>query len=251
MRASNLPHATDEQLSMMEGLMISRATGGTPNDAAYRSLRQHLLADPALADLLPRFVRTHRDLDAFWSFIKAEAPTYEERRGIIRTAFGPAMDHAEGRNRAPVDTAATDVLRSFDAEGVHTVWVKALARRTADPEGAIIVARTLLETVTKCILDEMGQSYGDKDDLPKLYGRAAAALDLAPSQHEAEPIKMILGGAVQVANGIGTLRNRFSDAHGRGGPKPVRPMPRHASLAVNVAGALAVFLVETFLERHR
>ena len=49
---------------------------------------------------------------------------------------------------------------------------------------------------------------------------------------------MILGGAVQVANGIGTLRNRFSDAHGRSGPKPVRPTARHESLAVNVAGRL-------------
>ena len=117
-----------------------------------------------------------------------------------------------------------------DAEGVHVVWEKALARRTADPEGAITVARTLLETVTKRILDEMGESYGDKDDLPKLYGRATAALDLAPSQHEAEPIKMILGGAVQVANGIGTLRNRFSDAHGRGGPKP-GPAPRPGTRA--------------------
>ena len=251
MLAPDLPRATDEQLSILEGLMISRATGGTPNDAAYRSLRQHLLADPALADLLPRFVRTHRDLDAFWSFIRAEDRSYEGRRRIIRAAFGPAMDYAEGRSRAPADAAASDVLRSFDAEGVHTVWEKALARRTADPEGAITIARTLLETVTKRILDEMGESYGDKEDLPKLYGRAAAALDLAPSQHEAEPIKMILGGAVQVANGIGTLRNRFSDAHGRGGPKPVRPTPRHASLAVNVAGALAVFLVETFLERQR
>ena len=129
--------------------------------------------------------------------------------------------------------------------------MKALARRTADPEGAITVARTLLEKVTKRILDEMGESFGDKEDLPKLYGRATAALDFAPSQHEAEPVRMILSGAVQVANRIGTLRNRFLDAHGRGGSKPVRLTARHASLAVNVASALAVFLVGTFLERKR
>ena len=230
---------------MLEGILTSRATGGTPNDAAYRSLRLHLLADPVLADLLPRFVRIHRDLVAFWSFIKAEAPSYDERRQIIRAAFGPVMDHVEGRNRAPVDAVASDVLQSFDTEGVHAVWAKAMARRTADPEGAITVARTLLETVLKRILDELGETYTDKEDLPKLYSRAAVALNLAPSQHEAEPIRMILGGAMQVSNGIGTLRNRFSDAHGRGGPKPVRPQSRHASLAVNMAGALAAFLVET------
>jgi hypothetical protein len=43
----------------------------------------------------------------------------------------------------------------------------------------------------------------------------------------------------------GTLRNRIGDAHGRGG-KPVQPAPRHAALAVNLAGAMATFIVETW-----
>jgi hypothetical protein len=51
-----------------------------------------------------------------------------------------------------------------------------------------------------------------------------------------------------LVNGIGTLRNRLSDSHGRGG-KPVKPSPRHASLAVNTAGAIATFLVETHLAK--
>jgi hypothetical protein len=55
----------------------------------------------------------------------------------------------------------------------------------------------------------------------------------------------LLGGAMNLVNGIGTLRNRLSDSHGPGG-KPVRPSPRHASLAVNLAGGVATFLVETF-----
>ena len=76
----------------------------------------------------------------------------------------------------------------------------------------------------------------------------AKTLNLAPDQHSEEAIKSILGGAMSVANGIGTLRNKLSDSHGRGG-KAVKPSPRHASLAVNMAGALATFLVETHLER--
>jgi hypothetical protein len=141
-------------------------------------------------------------------------------------------------------------LETFDAEGVHSVWAKALARRKTDPEGAITVARTLLETVIKRILDEMEEPYGERDDLPKLYGSAARLLNLAPSQHTQEAIKAILGGGMSVVNGIGTLRNRLSDAHGRGGKLPVKPTPRHASLAVNMAGTIATFLVETLLERQ-
>lgn len=142
----------------------------------------------------------------------------------------------------------SDALETFDAEGVHTVWTKALSRRNADPEGAITVARTLLETVCKRILDELGEPYSEKDDLPKLYSTTAKKLNLAPDQHTEEPIKAILGGAMHLVNGLGTLRNRLSDSHGRGG-KPVKPSPRHASLAVNTAGAIATFLVETHLER--
>jgi hypothetical protein len=106
----------------------------------------------------------------------------------------------------------------------------------------------LLETVCKRILDDLKISYTNKEDLPKLYSLTASALNLAPDQHSEEAIKAILGGAMTVVNGIGTLRNRLGDSHGRGG-KPVRPAARHASLAVNMAGALATFLVETHIER--
>ncbi|MGR9398108.1 abortive infection family protein (plasmid) [Rhizobium leguminosarum] len=88
----------------------------------------------------------------------------------------------------------------------------------------------------------------DTEDLPKLYGMAVKALNLAPNQHSEEPIKAILGGAMNLVNGIGTLRNRLSNSHGRGG-KPFKPSPRHASLAVNTGGAAATFLVETHREK--
>lgn len=234
---------------MMEGILIACATGGSSETRIYEHLRREFMTDPAVRDLLPNFVRTYRNLGSFWPFIKHEAATYAERRQIISAAFTPLMDYLEGRDAAPVDSIASDVLETFDPDGVHAVWVKALARRTSDPEGAITIARTLLETVSKRILDELGESYTDKDDLPKLYANAAKALNLAPNQHSEEPIKAILGGAMNLVNGIGTLRNRLSDSHGRGGRLPVKPSPRHASLAVNTAGAIATFLVDTFLER--
>ena len=245
---SELPSSPAERATMMENLMTEHATGGTDTDTyIYEHLRREFMADPATKDLLPNFVRTSRTLSAFWPWIKNEAGTYADRRRLISNAFGPLCDYLEGRNRAPGDHVVSTSLESFDAEGVHTVWSKALERRNADPAGAITIARTLLETVCKRILDQIpGAAYTDKEDLPKLYGMVARALNLAPDQHSEEPIKAILGGAMNLVNGIGTLRNRLSDSHGRGG-KPVRPSPRHASLAVNLAGGVAMFLVETFL----
>jgi hypothetical protein len=248
---SELPSSPAERAMMMENLMTERATGGMgANTHVYQYLRREFMADPVTKDLLPYFVWTSRTLDAFWPWIRDEARSYAERRRLISNAFAPLCDYLEGRNRAPGDHVVSTSLESFDAQGVHAVWSKALDRRNTDPEGAITIARTLLETVCKRILDQIpGSSYTDKEDLPKLYGMVAKALNLAPDQHSEEPIKAILGGAMNLVNGIGTLRNRLSDSHGRGG-KPVRPSPRHASLAVNLAGGVATFLVETFLSRQ-
>lgn len=246
---SELPASPAERVAMMEGILIDCATGGSRDSPVYEYLRREFMQSDEIKSLLPPFVRTYRNLGAFLPFIKNEAGSYAERRQFISAAFTPLMDYLEGRHQAPGDKIVSDALETFDADGVHAVWTKALGRRKTDPEGAITVARTLLETVCKRILDESSIAYSDKDDLPKLYAMAAKALNLAPDQHSEEPIKAILGGAINLVNGIGTLRNRLSDSHGRGGKLPVKPSPRHASLAVNTAGAVATFLVETFLER--
>ena len=253
-RVDDIPDSRFERAAMMEGILLAHATGGSADGHAYEHLRREFMTDPSLKPLLPQFVRTCRDLPAFWSLIKQQFAHYEQRRVFIRHQFTDLMEYLEGQTHAPADAAVGDALASFDPEGVHAVWTKALARRDTDPEGAITVARTLLETVCKRILDVTGPAYADKDDLPKLFGLAARALKLAPDQHTEEPIRMILGGATTLVNGIGTLRNRLSDAHGQGVSRetrrPVRPSPRHASLAVNTAGAMATFLVETFQERR-
>jgi hypothetical protein len=247
---NELPDLPLERATMLENLVTARATGDmSASRQAYEYLRRDFMQDASTKALLPEFVRTSRTLDVFWPAIQKAASTYAERRQIISSAFTPLIEFLEGKNKAPGDAAVSEVLETFDPEGVHAVWGKALDRRNADPEGAITVARTLLETVCKRILDEMSVGYTDKEDLPKLYAMTAKSLKLAPDQHTEEPIKAILGGAMNLVNGIGTLRNRLSDSHGRGG-KPVKPSPRHASLAVNIAGAMATFLVETYLERH-
>jgi abortive infection Abi-like protein len=245
---SNFPATPLEQARTLENILVS-ACEGVANDAGmYQQLRAELMQDPVLRSLLPEFVRTCRDLKHFWGYIKGYAPKWEPRRVHVRDGMTPVFDHLEGANKAPVDTVASDVLQKFDADGVHAVWEKALARRHTDPDGAITSARTLLETVCKRILDEAGETYSDKDDLPAIYRQVALKLQIAPSQHTEDAFKRILGGATSVVEGLGSLRNKIGDAHGQGG-KAVRPSARHAQLAVNLAGAMATFLVDTWIAR--
>ena len=249
MTSYDLPSTSEERALVLQNLLIARATGNGGDDEVYTELRREFSSETQLSELLPKFVRTCRDLGSFWEWIKYEKPTYAERRVLIRTAFEPLLDHLEGRNSAPLDAGASETLSTFDADGVHKIWEKALARRQADPEGAITAARTLLETVCKHVIEEEGSSYNDKDDLPKLYSDASKLLNIAPSQHTEEVFKQILGGCTSVVIGLGTLRNRVSDSHGQG-KRAIKPAPRHAQLAVNLAGAMATFLIETWSSKR-
>lgn len=246
----NLPEDRGERVGMLEGIMIDAATGGSHSDPVYKILRSEFMNDPEIKDRLPDFVRKYRNLSAFWPYIKAECATYADRRRVISEAFTPLLDHLEARHSNPGDDVVGDAITEFSATGVSEAWSRALSRRKVDPEGAITAARTLLETVCKHVLDEFEVPYTDKEDLPRIYSMVAQQLNLAPSQHTEEPIKAILGGAMNLVNGLGTLRNRLSDSHGRGSKIPVKPSARHASLAVNTSGALAAFIVETFEERR-
>jgi hypothetical protein len=149
----------------------------------------------------------------------------------------------------PAEELISERLKSFDESGVHHAWQKALDRRLTDPEGAITVAKTLVETVCKHIIDNAGGSYGENDDLPKLYATTAEHLNLAPSQHTEIVFKSILGNCQSVVGNLAGLRNRLGDAHGQG-KRPVKPLPRHAELAVNLAGSMAMFLVSTWTDRR-
>ena len=233
----------------LQNLLISQATGGGEDDAEYIRLRQMVLSNSALDPLLPKFLRTCRNLAQFWQFIKFKFGTYAERRNYIWEEFRPMLAAIEQDGLAPSDSVVTQTLQKFDASHVQGAWSKALERRSSDPEGAITSARTLIESVCKHILDESGITYDDGLDLPKLYKLTAETLKLAPSQHTEQVFKQILGGCTAIVEGLGSLRNRLSDAHGKGkiGSKPAS---RHAELAVNLSGALAIYLLATWEARN-
>lgn len=238
-----------EKLEVFQNALISFATGGGITEIEFREGREEIINHPLLKDIAPRFLRTCRTLDQFWQFIKYQCSTYAARRSFLWDEFRPLLERVEGAKATPADLVVSTALQKFDTGSVHQVWAKAMERRETDPEGAITLARTLLETVCKHILDENGTAYESDSDLPGLYKMAAKDLNIAPSQHSEQVFKQILGGCTAVVEGLGALRNRLSDAHGQG-KRPVRPAPRHAELAVNLAGAVATFLVGTHQARN-
>lgn len=233
-----------ERALALQNVLLDRATGKGDDDFAYTQLRDHFLHSPSLNVQLPQFVRTCRSLSQFWQYIK-KTEGYASRREIIWIEFQPLLDSLEGSNSSPADTHITDGLKSYDEAGINEAWAKALDRRIADPDGAITAARTLIETVCKHILDDRNIAYDRNTDMSELYKLVAKELNLSPEKHIEQVFKQILGGCSAIVNGLGTLRNRLGDAHGNG-RKPAKPSDRHALLAVNLAGSMSVFLIQTW-----
>lgn len=51
-----------DRVTALQDLLAAHATGKVADDHAYVQLRAQLLKDPTVGSLLPRFVRTSRDL---------------------------------------------------------------------------------------------------------------------------------------------------------------------------------------------
>jgi hypothetical protein len=236
------------KVESLQSLLIDVATGGSAPGDLYRELRAELLAHFELKSQIPDFIQTNRTIDQFWEYIKFKFPTYAARRKFIREHFDKTLNYLESKQGNIVANHALQAITKVDENYIKAEWEKALHRISADPEAAITSARTLIETTCKYILDQLNVDYDDVVDLPKLYKIVADNLNLAPDRHTEPLFKQILGGCQSVVNGLGALRNKLSDSHGKKATQ-ARPSKRHAEFAVNLAGSMTLFLLETYSER--
>jgi integrase len=145
--------------------------------------------------------------------------------------------------------AVSEALEVFNSTYMQEVWSKALARRETDPEGAVTSARTLLEAVCKHILDSSNKEFREGTPLPQLYMETAKLLEMAPSHNLAPVFNTMFTACVEVVAVIGKLRNELSDSHGRG-QFGAMPEWRHAELAVNLSGAVVMYLAAVWKGRQ-
>jgi hypothetical protein len=236
------------QVEYIQNALIAYATNDEYDVKNYEGIRNLLINNSSIAKYLPDFVHSSRTLKQFWLFIKRKFSTYAERREFIWDSFNILLSKLEKEMDNPLDIVISITISENADIYIKEQWEKALERRNTDPEGAITTARTLVETTCKYILDVLEIEYEDNIELPKLYNLTAKQLNLAPQNHQEEIFKQILGGCQSVINGLGSLRNKVGDAHGKG-LRYVKPHERHAKLAVNLAGTLSSFLIDTFNQK--
>jgi hypothetical protein len=147
---------------------------------------------------------------------------------------------------APVVSAMSEAARLLNLDSVSRDFERALNDADTDPGGAITSACSTVESVCKCLLDQLGRPYPSKKDISHLVQEVQRHLDLSPARLDILPdVKQIVTGLATVAGGIGALRTHGGDAHGRGvGIAPSEPTA--ARLAIHAASTLSLFLLEAW-----
>lgn len=126
--------------------------------------------------------------------------------------------------------------------------VKSIEQAVVENPGlAFDLAKTLVESVCRRILSERSITFGEDDDLPKLFKMAASSLPFLPPEASAEAeirksIAQTLNGLHTAIQGVCELRNQCGFAsHGASGPRPAMESVQ-ALLAAEAADAIVGFL---------
>lgn len=229
------------------GITVAEGSPDQVPTKEFRAARDRMLLDPIARRLAPAFVTRCSTPNLLWGYLRSRATgtgSWAVRRGEMHDAVDPILDALASAAPGPGDDLVSDAVERLDAASVRDAWTRAIERRDTDPEAAVTSARSLLEATCKTILDDRGQPYDDGADLPALYKVVQKTLRLSPADQTEDRFRAILGACTTVVKEIGSVRNRHSDAHAPG-RKSYRVAPRHAALAVNLAGSMALFLIET------
>jgi Abortive infection C-terminus len=158
-----------------------------------------------------------------------------------------------GRSSSVID-ALVNAAAVIDFDTVNRDLERALASAENDPEDAVTSACSVVESVCRSVLVELGLPLPAKKDVQGLYQAVREPLGLTPgkagvSDDIANDVRTILGGLNLVVNGVGALRTHGGDAHGR--ERGYRRIdPRIARLAIHSASTVSLFLVETWQKKY-
>ncbi len=222
-------------------------------------LRSVAIQDPdALTRVLVRVAdpRDYLDDPAKGQAVLARLNAALEADGHAISVVGGKPELVTRAASGAIVSAVAEKTAVLDFDTVQRDIARAQKGLSDDPEDTITAACSLIESVCRSILIELGLPLPPKKDIDGLIRAVQEPLGLSPGKTNLPPeieadVRQVLGGLTSVAKGIGALRTHGGDAHGR--EKGFRRLDaRIARLSVNAAGSLALFLIGTWEQRqHR
>ncbi len=117
----------------------------------------------------------------------------------------------------------------------------------SNPDKALRIACSYLESIAKHILDYFHKPYPENMDVQSLVNECIKYLRLSNDSKSKSELVRINRSILNIASGIGTIRTHFSDVHGKGMAEDELGV-RHARYIVALSRSLSIFLIETLAE---
>ena len=182
-------------------------------------------------------------------FIWGGNSRYDERYAKLYLKCKEVIDCLEG-STVVIAKTAEELKTKFSSEDLSRQIDLMVKMQVSDPTNAIGMAKELIESCCKTILDEMGILYTKDDDVPQLTGKTMDALNLLPSNVQstdrgADAIKAVLGSLRAIPTKLAELRNPFGSGHGKSASFQGLEV-RHAKLAVGSSITFVDFIWSTY-----
>lgn len=150
------------------------------------------------------------------------------------------------------DTEAILLLmtQGHPIETIQREWERATLSINNDPADALTAASSMIEATFKFILHNANVAFPSKQDMQNLSKAVYPLLEISPEKETDSDFRTLLQSTVSIVQSLGAIRTKIGDAHGAS-PLRSEPTEKHARLATNMAGAISLFLLETYIERKK
>ncbi|MGA8713389.1 MAG: abortive infection family protein [Roseiarcus sp.] len=179
---------------------------------------------------------------------------YLVQDGLALQRRGQSMRLVAAGAHSQVTAELVDKAEVLDFDTVRRDLDRALESAEYDPEDAVTAACSTVESMCRSILLELGLPLPQRKDIGGLYRAVREPLGISPdrsyfAQEIVDDVRKVLSGLATAIEGIGALRTHAGDAHGRErGFKRIDA--RIARLAIHSASTVALFLLETWQQKH-
>ena len=189
--------------------------------------------------------------DLYWG---SNLSRYNERYARIYRKRKSIMDRLTGGTPTIAKTAG-ELKDKFSSEYMSQQIDLMVSMQSTNPTNAIGLAKELIESCCKTILDEMGIVWNKNDDVPQLTNKTMDALNLLPANVQAtdqgaDAIKAVLGNLRAIPTKLAELRNPFGSGHGKSASFQGLE-ERHAKLAVGSSITFVDFIWSTFIKQQK
>ena len=184
--------------------------------------------------------------DLYWG---SSISRYDERYARIYQKCKAIMDRLEGSSSVITKTA-DNLKGKFSSEYMSQQIELMISMQSTNPTNAIGMAKELIESCCKTILEGLGIAWSKTDDVPQLTNKTMDALNLLPANVQetdqgADAIKAVLGNLRAIPSKLAEIRNPFGSGHGKSASFQGLE-ERHAKLAVGSSITFVDFIWSTY-----